>query len=137
MTAPLKALLAHEYTHVVVRFLGKGRVPVWLNEGLAEMVGRRHFEPPQPKVPAGLNLDPTALDHSFAQLPTEQVPLAYAQSHARVQRLVELCGWPPLAELLQRLGTGRGWDAAVADAYAPCGYDWPSLQAELNMSSPR
>lgn len=136
MTAPLKALLYHEYTHVVARFLGKGRVPVWLNEGLAELVGRRHFEPPQPKVPTRSRLDPTALDRSFAQLPADQVPLAYEQSHARVRRLVELCGWPPLSELLQRLGTGERWAAAVTDAYAPCGYDWPRLQTELEMNLP-
>lgn len=132
MTAPLKALLYHEYTHVVVRFLGKGRAPVWLNEGLAEMAGRRNFEPPQPKVPDGLRLDPAALEGSFRDLPNEQVPLAYAQSHARVRRLVELCGWPPLAELLQRLGTGEKWAAAIAEAFAPCGYDWPRLQVELD-----
>lgn len=137
MTPPLKALLYHEYTHVVVRFLGKGRVPVWLNEGLAEMAGRRHFEPSQPKVPTGPRLDPAALDRSFAELPAEQVPLAYAQSHARVQRLVELCGWPSISELLQRLGTGAGWEAAITDAYAPCGYDWPRLQTELEMNPPQ
>ncbi|MHB8709344.1 MAG: tetratricopeptide repeat protein [Desulfuromonadales bacterium] len=128
---PLKALLYHEYTHVLVRFSGKGRVPVWLNEGLAEMAGRRYFEPPQPRVATGMHLDPTALDRSFGELPAELVPLAYAQSHARVQRLVDLCGWPPLGDLLQRLGTGASWDSAIAQAYAPCGYDWPRLQVEL------
>lgn len=137
MAAPLKALLYHEYTHVVVRFLGKGRVPVWLNEGLAETVGRRQFEPPQPRTLAGSRLADGVLERSFAELPTEQVPLAYAQSHARVQRLVELCGWPPLGELLQRLGTGEPWVAAVAGAYAPCGYDWPRLQAELELPPPQ
>jgi len=136
MNSSLKALLYHEYMHVLVRFLGKGRVPVWLNEGLAEMAGRRHFKPPQPKEPAGRRLDPAALERSFAELPVELVPLAYEQSHARVQRLIELCGWPPLGELLQRLGTGAGWEAAVVAAYAPCGMDWPQLQAELKMSPP-
>ncbi|MCM2263979.1 MAG: hypothetical protein NDI73_02190 [Desulfuromonadales bacterium] len=131
MDNSLKALLYHEYMHVLVRFLGKGRVPIWLNEGLAEIGGRRHFKPPQPEVPAGRSLDPAALERSFAELPAEMVPLAYAQSHARAQRLVDLCGWPPIGELLQRLGTGEPWDQAVAGAYAPCGYDWPRLQVEL------
>ncbi|TLM68490.1 MAG: tetratricopeptide repeat protein [Deltaproteobacteria bacterium] len=131
MTDPLKALLYHEYTHVVVRFLAKGRAPVWLNEGLAELIGRRQFDPPPPPPPAGARIDPAALDRSFGDLPAHLVPLAYAQSHARVKRLVELCGWPPLGELLQRLGSGSTWDRAIAQAYAPCGYDWPRLQVEL------
>jgi hypothetical protein len=29
------------------------------------------------------------------------------------------------------LGSGLDWTSAVAEAYAPCGYDWPRLQAEL------
>lgn len=131
MTPPLKALLYHEYAHVLVRFLGKGRVPVWLNEGLAEMAGRRHFDPPPARVPPGRHLDPASLERSFGELPVELVPLAYARSHARVQRLVDLCGWPPLGELLQRLGVGTPWASAIAQAYAPCGYDWPRLQVEL------
>lgn len=131
MSPALKALLYHEYAHVVVRFLARGRVPVWFNEGLAEMAGRRHFKPPPPEVPVGQRLDRTALEQSFVGLPAELVPLAYEQSHARVQRLIDLCGWPPIGELLQRLGTGETWDEAIASAYAPCGYDWPRLQTEL------
>lgn len=131
MSPALKALLYHEYAHVVVRFLARGRVPIWFNEGLAEMAGRRYFKPAQPKVPIGRQLEPAALEQSFAELPVEMVPLAYEQSHARVQRLIDLCGWPPIGELLQRLGTGETWDKAIASAYAPCGYDWPRLQIEM------
>jgi tetratricopeptide (TPR) repeat protein len=132
MTAPLKALLYHEYTHVVVRFLGKGRVPVWLNEGLAETVGRRQYDPWRGHVTtAGKILSADALNQSFARLPAELVPLAYQTSYERVNRLIALCGWPSLGELMQRLGTGVQWDDAVSAAYAPCGYDWPRLQVEL------
>jgi hypothetical protein len=130
MTPPLKALLFHEYTHVLVRYLGKGRVPVWLNEGLAEVAGRRHHVP-RLTLPQGRAVNLAALDRPFTELPDELVPLAYQQSYLRVNRLLELCGWPPLAELLQRLGRGEAWEAAIAGAYAPCGYDWPRLQVEL------
>ncbi|NJC87844.1 MAG: hypothetical protein FIB02_04820 [Desulfuromonas sp.] len=135
--APLKALLYHEYMHVLVRFLGKGRVSVWLNEGLAEIAGRRHFQPPRPNLPSDRQLDQAALEQSFVDLPVELVPLAYEQSHVRVQRLIDLCGWPPISELLQRLGTGEPWDKAVSSAYAPCGYDWPRLQVELGSDASR
>jgi hypothetical protein len=132
MSPPLRALLHHEYTHVVVHFLGKGRVPTWLNEGLAEVVGRRQNPSPYAIPPSsGHRLSAKALERPFTELPAEQVPQAYAQSHDRVQRLIGLCGWPALGELLQRLGTGEGWEEAVAAAYAPCGYNWPRLQVEL------
>ena len=132
MNPQLRALLHHEYVHVVVRFLGKGRAPVWLNEGIAEVVERRVFESPRADVAVpGAKLPEGALDRPFTGLPDDQVRLAYQQSYERVRRLVNLCGWPPVAELLQRLGAGEKWEAAVAGAYAPCGYDWPRLQVEL------
>jgi tetratricopeptide (TPR) repeat protein len=130
MTPQLRALLFHEYTHVLVRFLGRGRVPIWLNEGLAELAGRRQFAPatsPHATQP----LPPAALERPFTELPNELVPVAYAQSQARVERLAELCGSPALGELLRQLGNGLNWETAVAEAYAPCGYDWPRLQAEM------
>jgi tetratricopeptide (TPR) repeat protein len=135
MSPPLKALLYHEYAHVVARFLAKGRVPVWLNEGIAEVAGRRYDAPSGKTLSAsGQTLAPEALDRPFSALPTELVPLAYQQSYERVSRLVDLCGWAPLGELLQRLGSGLSWDDAVARAYAPCGYDWPRLRVELGLA---
>jgi hypothetical protein len=77
-------------------------------------------------------LPPAALERPFTELPDEQVPAAYARSRARVARMVGLCGWPALGELLRQLGSGLPWAAAVAEAYAPCGLDWPRLQAELD-----
>lgn len=129
MTPQLRALLFHEYTHVLVRFLGRGRVPIWLNEGLAELAGQRQYVPPH-QAPSQ-SLPSAALDRPFTELPTELVPVAYAQSRARVERLAELCGSPALGELLRQLGNGLNWDRAVAEAYAPCGYDWPRLLAEM------
>ncbi len=129
MSPQLKALLYHEYAHVLVRFLGKGRVPVWLNEGVAEVAGRRFHVPRRAlALPA---IRPEALERPFSELPDDQVPTAYQRSYQRVARMIELCGEPPLSELLQRLGKGEKWAEAVAAAYAPCGYDWPRLQVEL------
>jgi tetratricopeptide (TPR) repeat protein len=131
MSPALKALLYHEYVHVLVRFLGKGRVPIWLNEGIAELAGGRWFNTEAKPHPAS-PLPIAALERPFTELPNELVPVAYARSRARVERLVELCGWPALGELLHLLGNALAWEAAVAEAYAPCGYDWPRLEAEMD-----
>jgi len=45
VSAPLRAILFHEYTHVVVRTLSGNRCPTWLNEGMAEQIGRSQFRP--------------------------------------------------------------------------------------------
>ncbi len=41
MTKRFSAILYHEYMHVIVHFMAGRNVPVWLNEGLAELAGRR------------------------------------------------------------------------------------------------
>lgn len=127
MNPALQAVLHHEYAHVVVRFLARGKAPVWLNEGLAEVAGRRFGKQPANAARTAVHLSDAALDRPFSELPSDQVPSAYQQSFERVSRLVELCGWPPLGELLQRLGRGETWETAISAAYAPCGYDWPRL----------
>ena len=43
ITPPMRAILFHEYAHVVVFDLTHGNCPVWLNEGIAEMFGREQF----------------------------------------------------------------------------------------------
>ena len=41
MTKRFSAILYHEYMHVLVHFMAGRNVPVWLNEGLAELAGRQ------------------------------------------------------------------------------------------------
>ncbi len=130
MSPPLRELLRHEYAHALVRFVGKGRVPVWLNEGIAQLAEGR--EETLIDKPAGKELLTAAsLERPFTELSDELVPIAYAESRARVKCMTDLCGWPALGELLRQLGNGLSWEEAVAEAYTPCGYDWPRLEAEL------
>ena len=104
---------------------------LWLNEGFAGLAEGHSGENAAP-TPTGRALPLEALERPFTELPNEQVSLAYAQSRMRVGRMVDLCGWSALGELMRQLGNGLPWEAAVAEAYAPCGYDWPRLQAEIN-----
>jgi len=139
MNERLAALLYHEYMHVIVHFMAKRHAPVWLNEGLAELAGRRLFFPPLIAFPgaveSGQLLDWQRLEQPFALLDKMDAALAYEQSYALVRFLVERYGWFKVAELLERLGTQKDWRAAVEAVYRDYGLDWPAIlrewQAEL------
>lgn len=138
MNDRLAALLYHEYVHVLVHFLANRNAPVWLNEGLAEVVARRLFSPPLeyfPKaVAAGRLISWEALARTFTALDEGQVPLAYEQSYVLVAFLVERFGWHKIAELLQRLGRGQQWPTAFDEVFSDYGLDWPALLEEWQAS---
>ena len=134
MTDQLEALLYHEYAHVLVHLLANRNAPVWLNEGLAEMAGRRFFSPPmqhlQLAVADGRLLDWDELARPFSGLTGDKVMLAYEQSCSLVDYLVDSFGWHKIAELLERLGKHQQWQSAIADVYLDYGLDWPAILAE-------
>ena len=114
------ALLYHEYMHVLVHFLANRLAPVWLNEGLAEMAGRRFYVPeirPEQNVDATSRLDWRVLTGSFASLDPSKIPLAYAQSHSLTAFMVENYGWFKMTELLKLLGTRVDWQEAINITY--------------------
>lgn len=134
MSAPLEALLYHEYSHVLVHFLSHRHAPVWLNEGLAEVAGRSRNPLPlvhlQAAVQKGQLLNWDQLADSFRKLPADQVPLAYEQSYSLVDFMVDRFGWHKMAELLQRLGRREDWRESIAFVYRGYGLDWPAIQLE-------
>jgi tetratricopeptide (TPR) repeat protein len=140
MSDQLTALLYHEYAHVLVHFRGNRRVPVWLNEGLAELAGRRIYSRPllhlQAAVEADKFLDWVELSKPFAGLASGKVPLAYEQSYSLVHFMVNGYGWHKMSELLERIGKQQSWQAAIAVVYQDYGLDWPAIlnewQASLN-----
>jgi len=138
MNSAFEALLYHEYAHVAVHFLANRRAPVWLNEGLAELAGRRRHKEPKTNPHAEQQkqqlLSWELLSQPFAMLPANTVPLAYEQSHALVAHLVDRYGWHTLRELLQGLAGGMDWHGAVKLAWRNYGMDWPAILAEWQAS---
>jgi tetratricopeptide (TPR) repeat protein len=130
----LAAVLYHEYAHVLVHFLTNGNVPVWLNEGLAELAGRRKFSSPVTQLPGAIEQNRLIgwdqLVKPFAGLPEDQALLAYEQSYSLVRFMVESFGWYKISELLERLGRRQEWETAVADVYHVYGLDWPAILNE-------
>lgn len=134
MTDPLKALLYHEYMHVIVHYMVNRHVPVWLNEGLAEFAGRRIFSPglvdlSRDEYQKQL-LDWSELSRSFQSLDTAQALIAYEQSYSMVNHMIDNYGLFKMAELLKQIGKAGDWQASVAFVYEDYGLDWPAILRE-------
>lgn len=138
MTDQLAAVLYHEYMHVMVHFMAGRRAPVWLNEGLAEMAGRRLYTPPGPLLKQVEQREDLlgwdALSRPFSRLPADKVILAYEQSFSLVSFMVDRYGWHKIPELLEAIGKGKPWQEAIAEVYQGYGLDWPGIQREWQAS---
>jgi tetratricopeptide (TPR) repeat protein len=109
----LDRVLAHEFTHALVRVLAARGVPAWLNEGLATAL--ETGEPlGLPTHAAGdLAAMPLArLSASFGHLAGDQARLAYATSATAALRLLDDAGGFAVANLLRDLGEGTDFDTA-------------------------
>jgi tetratricopeptide (TPR) repeat protein len=104
----LEKVLAHEFTHALVKSLAPRGVPTWLDEGMAvvfETGDLKWADSLVRRVPSVIPL--AQLHDGFLQLPPEQVPLAYAESALAVQMLIERGGPLSLTALLQDLSSGQ------------------------------
>ena len=109
----LDRVLAHEFTHALIRGLAPRGVPQWLNEGLATALesgnlswaekrvreAGGHVAIPSPKVP-------------FARLTGGDAQLAYAASALVARRMIEDGGGVAILNLLRDLGGGASFEAA-------------------------
>ena len=117
--AVLQRTLRHEYGHVLVHQLTRGRCPVWLNEGVAiwaeeDRDGDRAEWALQGI--SGKRLFRLAdLAGPFTRLPPERVPVAYAQSYLAVRALVDRHGSQRLRALLEKIGSGVSFERAYQD----------------------
>lgn len=138
MTSPLQALLYHEYAHVLVRYLGKGRVPTWLNEGFAEVAGRQFHDPPLERLQLAREQDALlsleTLEKSFAKMSSDQAALAYEQSYSLTYFLIDYFGAFWFKDLLLALGSGLPFEQAIEKVYADYGMDWAAIEAEWRRS---
>jgi tetratricopeptide (TPR) repeat protein len=109
----LRRTLAHEFTHAVVAQIAGNAAPVWLNEGLAELLNSDDFSATEQQLARTPRRLPHArLERSFDGLPREDIPLAYAQSAVAVKRIFELRGAPAVVSLLRALAGGATFATA-------------------------
>jgi tetratricopeptide (TPR) repeat protein len=109
-TALLDRTVRHEYAHVVVSQLTKGRCPVWLNEGVAiwaeEQAEGERLEWAERTVSDQELFNLEQLNGPFTDLPSTRVPVAYAQSYLAVRTLLDDEGAPRVRALLNAIGSG-------------------------------
>jgi len=118
----LRRLLFHEYTHAVVRRITDGNCPIWLNEGLAEIMQER----------SGASRDPwikieelkreqiptlTSLTQPFLNLDQNSAKIAYVESYYATQFLIQSYGLGGVRQLLQELGKGTEWKQAFQKTF--------------------
>jgi tetratricopeptide (TPR) repeat protein len=109
----LERVLAHEFTHVLVRTIAPQGVPTWLNEGLAVLFeAKGHEWADETMESASRRLPYAKLNGSFAGFTGPEARLAYAQSALGVQQLIDQVGMPTLVALLQDLARGETFERA-------------------------
>lgn len=138
ITPQLKAVIFHEYAHVVVYDLTRGNCPVWLNEGIAEIFGRSQFASDGRRsdtaMPSGVTINPRSLEGSFGSLSSGQALMAYQQSYSMVSYIVKTYGWHRVKEILAALGTGKNIETAIAMALKDYSLTYDGLIKEWRTS---
>ncbi len=119
---------------MVIHFLAKGRCPVWLNEGLAQVAERRIEDPPlaalEKAVRNGSLLPFARLERPFTGLPRQQVRLAYEQSYSLVRYMLQQFQFYNINEILAALAAGQPLGRAIAQGLEEYAVDYEGLRQQ-------
>ncbi|HNY32568.1 MAG TPA: hypothetical protein PKO15_16900 [Fibrobacteria bacterium] len=99
-------ILRHELSHAFLISASGGRVPLWLNEGLAQYFQGERIKNLPGSATSGW-LDSLPNRRSFLDLDQDEAELAYKYSLAVAQELMELHNSTALEAYLQRLREGQ------------------------------
>ncbi len=132
LTPELARILKHELTHSFINQLSAGRCPLWLHEGIAQLM--------EPKSLGGdghqlaqlfksqKNIPLNVLEGSFMQFSGTQAYVAYAESLAAVSYIHDSYGMGDVQRILQRLSQGSSTEAALR---ATIHSDYGQLESEV------
>ena len=116
----LARTLRHEYAHAAIVTLSRGKAPVWLNEGLAQVSEETDDPGRTGRLRAALDneglLRLTDLEAGFTKLDREQASLAYAEAYAAATYLLEKKGGYNVRHLLEAMATASSTDDAFRQA---------------------
>jgi hypothetical protein len=109
----LDRVLAHEFSHALIRSLATRGLPTWLNEGLASVLESDDLTWATSRVEKLPKMPSLAmLSGPFGKLSGADAQVAYAASAVAAKRLLDEAGGPAIANLLRDLGEGVEFEAA-------------------------
>jgi hypothetical protein len=109
----LDRVLAHEFTHALIRSIATRGLPTWLNEGLATVLEQDGIEWAAKATDNFKRLPLLAtLSSPFGKLSGADAQVAYAASTLAAKRLLDEAGGPAIANLLRDLGAGVPFEQA-------------------------
>jgi len=131
MTPDLARVLKHELAHSFINQLSAGRCPIWLHEGIAQLLepkslgsdGRQLAQLFKSERYIPLN----ALEGSFMRFSNTEAYVAYAESLAAVSYINDTYGMSDIQRILQRLSEGSSTESALR---ATVHSDYGQLESE-------
>ena len=121
MTGELARVLRHELTHSFIIEISRGRCPLWLNEGVAQLMEPRSTAESGRQLAKLFSMQReiplNALEGSFRGLDTNTAAVAYAESLAAVEYINEIYGMSDVRLLLQRIGEGASTESALRSTF--------------------
>jgi len=132
MDPELERNLKHELTHSFLNYLGRGRCPVWLNEGLAQLMEPRsasmYARQLSPLFLQRKAIPFSILEHSFTRFSNFQAEVAYAESLSAVEYLRSRYGMGEIVRMLQNIASGAETEQALQRS---TGLDYSVLQDRI------
>ena len=128
----LARVLKHELAHSFITHLSGGRCPVWLQEGIAQLLEPQSLGSYGRQLSllfkSQRNIPLNALEGNFLRFSGTEASVAYAESLAAVSYINDSYGLSDIQTILQRLSQGSSTEAALR---ATIHADYGQLESDL------
>ncbi|MFZ0759106.1 MAG: peptidase MA family metallohydrolase, partial [Candidatus Sulfotelmatobacter sp.] len=132
MTPELARVLRHELAHSFINQISAGRCPIWLHEGIAQMLEPKSLGSDGPQLAqlfkSQRNIPLNMLEGSFMRFSGSEAQLAYAESLATVSYINDAYGMGDIQRILQLLSQGSSTEAALRTTIHS---DYGQLESEV------
>ena len=132
VTPDLSRVLKHELAHSFIRQATNGRCPVWLNEGLAQLVepqsAAKYRTPLTNLFQNGKQTPLQSMESSFIGLDSNQAAVAYIESLAYVEYIRDSYGMNRIADIMRYLSEGQSPEESLKSAIHD---DYSQLEEEF------